>query len=95
MYLFVLYFISFGCRNRINPIIIEGGGGGRGIQSQILKKKYQNICSYKNDAKFIILKNSRQRLLIICLILCSFISAHEHRFVKLIFIDRNTVIERS
>ena len=72
-----------------------GGGGGEGYNLKFLKKIDQNICSYKNDAKFIILKNSRQRLLIICLILCSFISAHEHRFVKLIFIDRNTVIERS
>ena len=33
--------------------------GERGVQSQILKTKDQNNCSPKNDAKFIILKNSR------------------------------------
>ena len=49
----------------------------------------------KNYAKFIILINSRQRSVIICLILWSFVSAHEHRFVKLIFIDCYTITERS
>ena len=34
------------------------------------------------------------RLLIICLILVSFISTPEHRFVKLLFIDHYTVTER-
>ena len=42
-----------------------GGGEGGGGESQILKKIDQNICSSKNDAKFIILKNSRYRLKIV------------------------------
>ena len=32
---------------------------GEGVQSQILKQIDQDILSLKNDAKFIILKNSR------------------------------------
>ena len=64
-----------------------------GVQSQIPKKNRSKYLFLKNYAKFIILKNSRQRSLIICLILCSFINAHEHRFVKLAFIDRNLVIQ--
>ena len=46
--------------------VIEGRE--EGVQSQILKKIDQNIFSYKNYAKFIILKNSRYISLIICLI---------------------------
>ena len=71
----------------------ERGGGGGGTISNSKKKKIKIFFLKKNDAKFIILKNSRYRSLIICLILSSFISAHEHRFV--IFIYRYTVIERS
>ena len=58
-----------------------------GVQS--LKKLDQNIFSLKNDAKYII------RSLIIWLIFLSFFRAHEHRFVKLIFVDRYTVTEQS
>ena len=92
MFCIVFYILWMPKLNKSNHY--RGGGGGRGYNLKFLKEIDQNIFSYKNDAKFIILKNSRLRSLIICLILCSFISVHEHRFVKLIFIDRYTVMER-
>ena len=45
---------------KLTDLSSKRGGGGGGVQSQILKKKYIKIFSLKkNDAKFIILKNSR------------------------------------